>query len=80
MSAPTAFIGQRVSIDQWHCRLDHPATPFVRRILSKYNLSVLSNKPALLCPACQQGKMHKLYFGPSLSVSKDPSDLLSLDL
>jgi len=72
MSAPTAFIGQRVSIDQWHCRLGHP--------LSKHHLSALSNRLALLCPACQQNKMHKLHFGLSLSVFKDPLGLIYLDL
>jgi hypothetical protein len=80
MSAPTAFIGQRVSIDQWHCRLGHPTTPLVRHVLSKHHLSALSNRLALLCPACQQNKMHKLHFGLSLSVFKDPLGLIYLDL
>jgi hypothetical protein len=76
----TALIGERVSIDQWHNRLGHPATPLVRRILSKHRLPVVSHKSALLCPACQQGKLHKLHFGVSLSVFKDPMDLLYLDV
>jgi hypothetical protein len=79
-STRTALIGERVSIDQWHNRLGHPATPLVRRILSKHRLPVVSNKSALLCPACQQGKLHKLHFGASLSVSKDSLDLLYLDV
>jgi len=80
LSTSAAFIGEHVSIDQWHRHLGHPATTLVHSILSKHYVPVLSNKPALLCPACQQGKMHKLHFGPSLSVSKDPLDLLYLDL
>lgn len=67
-----ALIGERVSIDQWYNRLGYPATLVVRRILSKHRLLVLSQKSAPLCPAYQQGKMHKLHFGVSLSVSKDP--------
>jgi hypothetical protein len=80
MSVSAAFVGESVSMDQWHRRLGHPATPLVRRVLSKHSLPMLSNKFALLCPICQQGKMHKLHFGPSLSVSKDSLDLLYLDL
>ena len=69
-----------MSIDHWHHRLGHPATPLVRQVVSKNRLPVVSNKSVLLCPACQQGKFHKLHFGYSPSVSQDPLDLIYLDV
>jgi hypothetical protein len=51
--ARTTFVGERVSINHWHRHLGHPATPLVRQVVSKNRLPVLSNKPTLLCPACQ---------------------------
>jgi hypothetical protein len=68
-----------VSLHQWHHRLGH-APPVVRHILSRHNLPTLSRKLQQVCPACQQGKLHRLHFGSSLSVSKDPLDLLFLDV
>jgi hypothetical protein len=40
----------------------------------------VSNKSVLFCPACWQGKFHKLHFGYSPYVSQDPLDLIYLDV
>jgi len=80
-SASVALLGERVSIHQWHNRLGHPAPPLVRRILSKHHLPVMPHKPFVqLCPACQHGKLHKLHFGATPSVSSVPLELLFLDV
>jgi hypothetical protein len=79
-SPPSAFLGERVSMDSWHLRLGHPALNIVRRVLSRHSLPLLSNKPSQVCPACQQGKMHRLHFGASSSMSTSPLHLLFLDV
>jgi hypothetical protein len=79
-SSPSACLGERVSVDSWHRRLGHPALRIVRNVLSKHCLPVSSNKPSQVCPACQQGKMHRLHFGSSPSVSVAPLSLLFLDV
>jgi len=79
-STPTDLIGEKVSIHQWHNRLGHPAPPLVRRILSKHRLPMMPHKSVQLCPACQQGKLHKLHFGSTMSVSSNPLELLFLDV
>jgi hypothetical protein len=75
-----AFVGERVSFDQWHHRLSHPASPLVKRILSWNGLPVTSHNRPSFCSSCQQGKLHKQHFGITASVSKQPLDLLFLDV
>jgi hypothetical protein len=79
-SSPAAFIGERVSLHQWHYRLGHPASPVVQRILSRTALPIASTKQSFVCPACQQGKLHKLHFGLTFSVSKHHLNLMFLDV
>jgi hypothetical protein len=78
--SPSACLGERVSVDSWHRRLGHPALKIVRNVLSKHCLPVSSNKPSQVCPACQQGKMHRLHFGSSPSVSTALLSLLFIDV
>jgi hypothetical protein len=79
-SPPTAFMGERVSVDSWHRRLGHPALRIVQQVISKHSIPVLSNKSSDVCSACQQGKMHRLHFGSTSSVSNSPLNLLFLDV
>jgi hypothetical protein len=53
-----AFSSVKVSRDQWHSRLGHPAVPIVQHILSRYELPSVSVNKAVVCDACQQGKSH----------------------
>jgi len=79
-SSPTAFVGERVSLHQWHSRLGHPASHVVQRILSRTGLPIASTKQSFVCPACQQGKLHKLHFGLNFSIFRHPLDLMFLDV
>jgi hypothetical protein len=79
-SSPFALVGERVSLDQWHSRLGHPAMRVVHCVLSSYQLPVKSNKSNVFCSSCHQGKLHKFHFSVSPSVSKGPLDLLFLDV
>lgn len=67
-------------MDEWHHRLGHPALRIVHRVISSHHLPVSSNKPSIVCSSCQQGKSHRLHFGPSPSVSHGPLGLLFLDV
>lgn len=75
-----AYVGERVCLDQWHHCLGNPAPPVVRRILSRHNLLASSTTIQQVCSSCQQGKLHKLHFGFSPSVSTETLALLFLDV
>jgi len=75
-----AFIGEKVSLDQWHLRLGHPASPIVSRVIQSNKLPVVSSKLSTICSSCQQGKSHRLHFSISPSISSAPLQLLFLDV
>jgi hypothetical protein len=78
--SPSTLIGERVSVDQWHSQLGHPALRVIRRLLTSHQLLVTSNKTVPVCSSCQLGKLHKLHFPVSPSVSTGPLDLLFMDV
>ena len=49
---PRAFLGERVSLNQWHAPLGHPALRVVRQILSQHHLAISTNKSPPVCHAC----------------------------
>jgi len=75
-----AFIGEKVSLDQWHLWLGHPASPIVSHVIQSNKLPVVSSKLSTICSSCQQGKSHLLYFSISPSISSAPLQLLFLDI
>jgi len=78
--SPSALIGERVSVDQWHSRLGHPALRVVRRLLTSHQLLFTSNKTVAVSSSCQLGKLQKLHFPVSPSVSTGHLDLLFMDV
>jgi hypothetical protein len=77
---PHAFIGERVSLSQWHARLGHPALRVVCQVLSNHHLAVSTNKSSPIYHACQLGKSHRLPFYLSPSRSKFPLELIFTDV
>jgi histone deacetylase 1/2 len=77
-----AFSSIKVSHDQWHSRLGHPASPIVPHILHRHELpSVSVNKAVnLVCDACQQGKSHQLPFSLSTRVTTSPLEIIYSDV
>jgi hypothetical protein len=75
-----AFIGEKVSLDQWHLRLGHPASPIVNKVIQSNKLPVPSSKSSSFCSPCQQGKSHCLHFSSTPSISSNPLELLFLDV
>jgi hypothetical protein len=72
-----AFIGEKVSLDQW---LGHPASPIVNQVIQSNKLLVSSPKASSLCSPCQQGKSHCLHFSSTPSISSNPLQLLYPDV
>jgi hypothetical protein len=75
-----ALIGEKVSLDQWHLRLGHPASQVVSQVIKSNKLPVVSSNLSSICSSCQQGKSHRLHFSSSPSISSSPLQLLFLDV
>ncbi|WVZ49109.1 hypothetical protein U9M48_000490 [Paspalum notatum var. saurae] len=76
-----AFLTARISPEQWHRRLGHPAAPVVLRILQDNNIAVNTEiSPSLICHACQLGKSHQLPFSSSSHVTTAPLELVHTDV
>jgi hypothetical protein len=73
------LIGEKVSLDQWHHRLGHPASPIVSQIIKFNKLPVVPSKINYVCCSGQQGKSHRLHFNLS-PISSRPLQLLFLDV
>jgi hypothetical protein len=61
---PTALLGERVSVEQWHSRLGHPALRIVRQVLSSHHLPISKNKtlPSLPRLSTWQKSSFSLFF------------------
>uniref|UniRef100_A0A2N9J5B9 Integrase catalytic domain-containing protein n=1 Tax=Fagus sylvatica TaxID=28930 RepID=A0A2N9J5B9_FAGSY len=78
-SPPSAFLGERTSIDGWHSRLGHPAFPVVSRIVSRFGLPA-SNKGHSSCSACLSSKSKQLPFSHSINRVSKPLELIYTDV
>jgi hypothetical protein len=78
--SPVAFIGEKVSLDQWHLRLGHPPSPITSQVIKSNKLPVTSSKLSSICSPCQQGKSHRLHFSSTSSISSIHLQLLFLDV
>lgn len=63
----------------WHDRLGHPSDSVLLPLLKHFNLSS-SNTSKSFCYPCLQGKLHKLPFSHSTSVSTFPLQLIHTDV
>ena len=77
---PSALIGERVSLPQWHSRLDHPSLKLVKKILSFFQLPVSNSTITDPCSACLSSKSKQLPFSASLSRSTCPLELIHTDV
>jgi hypothetical protein len=80
LNFPSAFVGERVSLPQWHSRLGHPSFRIVSRIVSKFGLPVLPNSNKIFCPACIASKSKQLSFSSSQSKATCPLELIFTDV
>jgi len=46
------FVGEKVSLDKWHLRLGHPATPIINQVIQFNKLPVSSSKTPSFCSPC----------------------------
>jgi hypothetical protein len=70
----------KVSLNQWHLRLGHLASPIVNQVVQSNKLPVSSSQSSSVCSPCQQSKSHRLHFSYSPSISNSPLQLLFLDV
>lgn len=79
-SIKQVFSSVKVSHEQWHSRLGHPATPIVQHILHRYELPSESVNKAVICDACQQDKSHQLPISLSTRVTTAPLEIIYSDV
>lgn len=79
-SIKQVFSGVKVSSEQWHSRLGHPATPIVQHVLHRHELPSVSVNKTVVCDACQQGKSHQLPFSLSTRVTTSPLEIIYSDV
>jgi len=51
--SPVALIGEKVSLDQWHHQLGHPAFPIVSQVIKSNKLPVVLSEFNSICSSCQ---------------------------
>ncbi|CAH9114211.1 unnamed protein product, partial [Cuscuta epithymum] len=59
-SSPRVYLGEKTSLQTWHHRFGHPHESVLRRLVSRFNLPISSNKLSSICESCQLEKSHRL--------------------
>jgi len=79
--ALTMTIGVKASTSTWHCRLGHPSSAILHRVISKFSLPVNDsiNKQTLYV-SCQLGKSKQLPFSDSTTESTAPLEIIHSDV
>jgi histone deacetylase 1/2 len=77
---PSAFLGARIFITNWHCRLDHVFYGTIKHVLHNNNLHVGSIMRQNICPECTMAKSHNLPFSTSISSVFRPLELIYSDV
>jgi hypothetical protein len=77
---PSALVGERVSMSQWHSRMGHPAFKVVRQVLNSFQLPLSSNKNSFPCSACLSSKSTQLPFPSSSTRVTSPLQLIFSDV
>lgn len=57
-----ALVGERATVDRWHCHMGHPALCVVNQVVHGHRLPLVHNKTLFVCHACRLGKSHELPF------------------
>lgn len=68
------------SIKTWHERLAHQNVKYVRDILNKNNVKYIDDWNDYVCSGCVYGKQHRISHPINPKVSKNPLDLIHVDL
>lgn len=69
-------MGERTSTDTWYRRLGHPAQKIVSHIVKQFSLPLRNSIPPNNCTSCRLSKSHKLPFGTSSIVSRNPLEYI----
>lgn len=75
-----ALIGEKVTSDTSHNRLEHPSRTVISQLLQQPKVFIPGSIKHSLCSSCQAGKSHRLPFIPSIRISTKLLQLLHSDL
>jgi len=79
--ALTMTVGVKASTSTWHCRLGHPSSAILHRVISKFSLPVNDSiNKQTLCVSCQLGKSKQLPFSDSTIESTTPLEIIHSDV
>ncbi|KAI5318866.1 hypothetical protein L3X38_038574 [Prunus dulcis] len=79
-SGSHALLGQQVKTKLWHLRLGHVTNEVLQHMLKASHISVTPDTTSAICESCLQGKMHKLPFPSSSTISSKPFSKLHSDV
>jgi histone deacetylase 1/2 len=77
---PSAILGTRISINNWHRRLGHASYDTIKHVLHNNNLHVGSTMRHNICPECVMAKSYNLPFSTSISSVFRPLELIYSDV
>lgn len=75
-SIHTAFLGQKIASERWHCRLGHPTNSVVQLALDKFGISRSFSSAPHMCQPYLKGKFTKLPFVLAKSKSRIPFETI----
>ena len=78
--SPEANMGERTSLNNWHCRLGHPNLRLLHNVISTYGLPIFSGNKIDSCDACLSSKSHRLPYSKSPHQTSKPLEIIHSDL
>ena len=78
---PQALLTNKPTMESWHCRLGHPSSQVLTKLVSTQALIMFT--PCIFfshCDSCLSNKSHKLTFGTSLISCTRPLEMIYTDV
>lgn len=81
-SSSVAFSHERISLQGWHKRLEHPSMKILSHVVHRFSLPLLANKTRMssTCTSCRVNKAHQLPFRDTSLTSNSPLELIFSDV
>ena len=78
---PQAFLANKPTMESWHCRLGHPSSQVLTKLVSTQALIMFTPRIFFShCDSCLSNKSHKLTFGTSLISCTRPLEMIYTDV
>ena len=79
-SPPQAYATTTLSLNHWHCRLSHPYTRILKKVLSSQSFQVSKSDLFHYYNSCLYNKIHWHPFGVNSLSSTKPLELIYIDV